>query len=356
MMDCAQCERHLEAAGRTASPRPLLRISGTRCPPWPKRLTLPLIFAAALEALIGTTIATPSPTPTATASGDSVPVGRYVFAIETTAPAPESGCAQLYGYSLESDGGLYRYDHTCIQVPTPPYGPRGISYQAELSERYGLRRVLIDHVDPAKLRREVPIILPASWGTLHSAGADPAARTTRTYVAYLYMPSTQGYRRVVLRAVGAHAARSNTQAADEIAGWLDKVIDPDRREAKIAGHLHFPVEALEAGCTGLRGLLSAIAVDRNGLVIVRQAIHPPAAAAWNIAPAAAAALLDEAGRIHLMQRDLHDGAVDAACSLTATIGAVAHEVDWIPGTSKVPGDIRRLFNAMQSLGGTRPAK
>jgi hypothetical protein len=295
------------------------------------------------------------------------PLQIYVFAIETSAPGPDPRCPLFYGYVLEANGGIFRYDDSCEYGSTPVGAPDGLQNQRDLDDRYAFRRTLVGRIDPREVRRRAAVILPASWSTLRPDTLDWTSRatqasigplyyayTTRTYIAYSYNSTTGLFQRVPLRVMGAHNASSNAQAAAELVDWLDRVIDPGARDAAIARDLTaLPVESLEAGCSGgIAGASSRVTLDRSGLLTVRDTWRTKTQLdrVWNVPRNAAAELLDEATRDRIMQRNLHGGTPDYGCWLTATIGAVRHQLSWSPGEPKLPGNVRHLFNRMKAVG------
>ena len=337
-------------------------------PPLAELAARGLAVVVAVCMLVCTADAAPPSSPSGTEQTFAVPplVHPYLFAVETSAPGPDPRCPLIYGYVIEDDGSVFRYDDSCMYGSTPVSAPDGLQTQDDLDDRYAFRRVFVGRVDADEVRRRAAVALPASRGTLRAEDLDwsshsiPAtiarlyySHTTRTLIAYLYTPATYLYRRVPLRVIGAHNASSNSQAGAELADWLDRAIDPDARDAGIARDLAaLPVESLDAGCSGgIAGGSSRVVIDRSGLVTVSDTrrTHPQAERIWNISPTAAETLLDQATHDQLMQRDLRGGTPDDACWLGATVGAVRHEISWNGANPKLPVDIRRLFESIEAV-------
>lgn len=110
---------------------------------WIRLPAFPLICVEAAEALTGAANAAPSPTPPAAQYGDPVPVGRYVLAIETTAPATEGGCASRLFTGIRRRTLLVR-PHLRTGA-SAAIRPAGIEREMEHAQRLALQRLV--HVD-----------------------------------------------------------------------------------------------------------------------------------------------------------------------------------------------------------------
>jgi hypothetical protein len=332
-----------------------------------------LLLTVACAGLLGVPAgAAPSPGAQAPAQVGAVPpLQTYVFAVETSAPGSDPRCPQFYGYVLDVYGRIYRYDDTCVYGSIPVPAPDGLQTVGDLDDRYAFRRVLVGHIDPQEVRRRAAVILPASWGTLRpqtldwtsaatqaSSGQLDSAHITRTFIAYSYQPGKNLCRRVPLRVIGAHNASSNSEAAAELADWLNGVIDPDTRDAGIARDLAaLPVESLDAGCSGgIAGGSSRIVIGASGVVTVSDTrrTHPRGERIWSIPSSAAGTLLEEATHDRLMQRDLRGGTPDDACWLGVTTGAVRHELSWNGASPELPADVRHLFESIETVAARSP--
>jgi len=124
----------------------------------------------------------------------------------------------LEGFYIDSDGGVYTYDHSDEAWHGPPDGKPS---QEDLAEKHrGAELVL--KIPPKILAQKLPLIAKAAGGevTRESAARDMGQNV---FEGYLWDPEAARHEPVLLRSVGDWNETNTSQAAHELVKWLETV-------------------------------------------------------------------------------------------------------------------------------------
>ena len=125
----------------------------------------------------------------------------------------------LNGFFIDSEGDVWKYDHSADSWQ--PSRSDGIYYDFDQKAKYKDAKKM-GVVDKKILSAMASLIESASQGELkkHQGGNDMGALS---YIAYLYDPSADTYKEVVLSSKGDFVVENTSSAAKTLTQWLESV-------------------------------------------------------------------------------------------------------------------------------------
>lgn len=148
---------------------------------------------------------------------DPPEAGRYVFDVYDE---NFSWTYTLRGFFIDSDGGVWTYDHSDDKwIPTPNRAGRLSS--VDLADKFEhAKKVVV--LDPLVVREKVRLIRSASHGAI-SRFSQSRDQGRYAHVAYLYDADRNDYRAIVLATEGDSVESNSSDAAAELLAWLKEV-------------------------------------------------------------------------------------------------------------------------------------
>lgn len=158
--------------------------------------------------------------------GEPLEPGSVLFEVEYVnfAWAPT-----WYGFHVDRDGNVFRYR---LDDPRPTDAADEVFSEAELRAKYDQNRALLRTLPADEVLARYQRVDEAVAGPYTEPRGTCADAGGVRYSAMIHDPSTDSYRRVLLRQTGDVARANLSAAARELFAWL-KQIDPEF--ARISG-------------------------------------------------------------------------------------------------------------------------
>jgi hypothetical protein len=285
-------------------------------------------------------------------AASSLRAPQYVFDVELSAPsgAPDD----VYGYVIDSEGSIFRYDATGITGVNSSVAPDRLGRPlllAELEAKVAQRRFKVGQLPAQSVRAQIAVLQPASWGGL--ASSPPFAVGARRLLGYLQDPATGSLIVVRLRDESAGTRHDNTAAAArQLADWLDSHLDIDAWERAEALVGRVPIDSLSTGCVG-HGIIASgwrVRLDRAGsLEWSRYGLGgDPAPHERSVAPEVVSAIFARAEAIGWLAPRPASQAGGTFCSLSVARGVMISRIAWGDPLS-TPTDLAELVKAVADL-------
>jgi hypothetical protein len=179
-----------------------------------KMVAAALMLTIAVVSCSDTTSNPPTTGNNRTSEPDTSAVGEGKFLFEMTYVNYAWGY-RLRGSYIDNHGNIYSYEYPRGASPWTAANDDSLT-EAELRAKYDSSATLTGKIDLSELRRMYVLIPHAAQGTL----TDPVHVCSDfgglSYLAYVYSPETQTYKRVLLYTAGDLARKNMSDEADRL--------------------------------------------------------------------------------------------------------------------------------------------